>query len=161
MFYIFFMGCDTGFDQIKKVIYDIMLGKEGYNPRVVEDGEKIFDILCKYFALRVKIDYIGTRFRCEDYRLNLNCQLWFDAYRTDENWMKEMLSFVGTLMKIFDGECAFESNADSPPIMYRRDNKVIVDGSRFKGTEKFPFHFLGVEYTEGSTMDLIQNNADE
>ena len=44
--------------------------------------------------------------------------------------------------------------------MYRKNNVVVTDDSRLHGSERFPFHFLDIEYQEGDTMDLMQKKTE-
>ena len=158
MFYLFFMGCEKSvtFEQLKQAVFDNIPEQSVDDHKLMEDCEKSLRIVCKYYDLTVGSCNMGTKFRCEDYDMELCFKFLFDVNRSDEKWMKEMLSFVGKLMKIFDGDCAFESKGDSPPIMYRKNDVVIVDDSGLHGYQRFPFHHLGVEYQEGNTMDLLQ-----
>lgn len=84
--------------------------------------------------------------------MKFDYQFWFDVYTITPNWLEEMLSFVGKLVKAYSGDCVLESNGDTPIVM-RKDGVITVDDKKLNGTQKFPFDVLGLKYQEG---DLIQ-----
>lgn len=72
-----------------------------------------------------------------------------NARKMAPDWIEGMLTFIGKIIKKYDGDCVLESNGDTPIVM-RKDGVVIVDDSKLRGTQRFPFHHLGIEVEEGN-----------
>lgn len=153
MFYMFYLSSDgiSDFKQIKQTINDITPAitaeiAQG-RPQISEDTEEVLSIWCEYFSLRVKKGGQHVSFRSEDYGMNFGYQFWFDVYTVNPKWLEGMLSFIGKVMTDYTGNCVLEANGDTPIVM-RKDNVVIVDDKKLKGTQRFPFHYLGLNYQE-------------
>jgi hypothetical protein len=158
MFYVFYLASDNigDFSQIKQLVKDITptltpeIAKG--RPQISEDTDDLLRIWCEYFSICVKKGGQHVIYRSEDYGMNFEYQFWFDVYTVTPNWLEEMLSFVGKIMKVYNGDCVLEANGDTAIVM-RKDNIVVVDDKKLKGTQRFPFGGLGLEYQAG---DLVQ-----
>jgi len=147
MFYVMYLGNECEFNTLKQKVVEI-------TPSIrskIDEGEK-FNVNCDYFSLLIKEGGTPVKFKSEDYNDKFNFQFWFDVHYTTPNWAIELMKFVGIILENFDGSCVLESNGDTPIVM-RKDGLITVDDKKLKGTQKFPFDALGLEYQEG---DLIQ-----
>jgi hypothetical protein len=159
MFYVLYLASDSisDFNQIKKLVKDItpVVASDILNgrPQISEDTDDTLKIWCEYFSLRVKNGGQHVRFRSEDYAMEFEYQFWFDIYTVTPNWMEGMLTFVGKIMKTYNGDCVLEANGDTSIVM-RNNNVITVDDSNLRGLQKFPFQHLGIEYQEGKLKQV-------
>lgn len=157
MFYVFYLASDniSGFYQIKQLVKEITPAVKTEiakgRPQISEETDETLIIWCEYFLLCAKKGGQRVAFRNEDYGMNFEYEFWFDVYTVTPDWLNGMLSFIGNIMKMYSGNCLLEANGDTAIVM-RKDNKIVVDDKKLKGTQRFPFGELGLEYQEG---DLV------
>jgi hypothetical protein len=144
MFYLFFLGGDVGFDGLQHIAAEL-LGSDCSLKSSHEELEASAD----GFGLFLTVGGDGVRFRSEDHKLGFRFQMWFDIYGDAPNGIRDMMVFIGHIMRRLEGDCLLESNGDTP-ILLRRNRITIVDDSRLQGTQRFPFEELGIVYQEGA-----------
>ncbi|MGM1046307.1 hypothetical protein SAMN05661091_5499 [Paenibacillus uliginis N3/975] len=147
MFYILYIGTDYAFDELKKMLEDHLV-------HTVEDGEILrtsseeLVISWDWATLSIKEGGQGLRFTSEDYEMELRYSFWFEILSENADWAERLMSFTGHMLSQFKGDCVLESNGDTP-ILIRRNNRIVVDDKKLKGTRRFPFHALNQNFVEG------------
>lgn len=157
MFFVFYMSSIgiRSFAELKDFTIKIMPNAELNIPQmpqksqVIKNSDDLLDFWCDYFSLSLRNGGQHVEFRSQDYGMNFKYQFWFDIYTASPDWIEGMLTFIGKIIKKYDGDCVLESNGDTPIVM-RKDGIVIVDDSKLRGTQRFPFHHLGIEVEEGN-----------
>lgn len=144
MFYLFFLGGDIEFGRLRDIVAELM--GEGC---VLKSSPEEMEASTDGFGLILTGNGDGVRFRSEDYQLGFRCQMWFDIYGDAPYAIREMMIFIGGVMRRLEGDCLLESNGDTP-ILLRRNRITVVDDSGLKGTQRFPFQELGIPFQEGA-----------
>lgn len=158
VFHIFYLANDKkDFEQLKKSIISItpIVSPEIANvkPQIYKNTESLFKIWCEYFSLRVENECQIIKHKSDHYGINFQYEFWFDAYITTQGWFDEIISFVGKIMKEYNGDCVLESNGDVPLIV-RKDNAIIVDGGNLDDEQILLLKKLGLKYKKGDLKSL-------
>lgn len=149
MFYVFYMGIDRAFEEIKRVIEDQILKEPvGEGGEVLRNTAEEFVVSFDWATLRIKEGGPGLAFASEDYGMELRYSFWFDILSEEPDWAERLMSFTGAILGRFEGDGVLESNGDTP-ILKRRSSSIVVDDKKLKGRECFPFHALNHPYVEG------------
>lgn len=142
MFYYLLINITIDYTDLKSYIYDSIDVVDGF-----ENGEK-FSYVTNDFVLDVRKENKVLSFKNQEYDTNFNFLLLFEIY-SNSNWATKMMELTGKLLNHTSGDCLIESNGDTP-ILFRKDDCIIVDDSKLHGTAKFPFEVLNHEYHYGS-----------
>lgn len=158
-FYVFYLSSDNknDFKQIKQTVVDntpsVTEGIAKGRPQITENTEDLLSIWCEFFSLSVKNGGQPIIFRSEDYGMGFQYQFWFDVYNVTPNWLEGMLSFVGKIMNLYEGDCVLESNGDTPIVM-RKNKNITVDDRKLKKEQMSPFDELGLVYQTGELKQV-------
>lgn len=144
MFYTFYIGIDCAFDKLKKNIENYIIESGDILRNSIEEFVISFD----WATINIKEGGQGLVFTSEDYEMELKYSFWFDILHEHTNWAERLMSFIGRILSVFEGDCILESNGDTP-ISIRRNGILVVDDKKLKGTERFPFHALNQNFVEG------------
>lgn len=150
MFYVFYLNNDCSFSNLKKEVQKML-------PDICDktDTENRLEINCDYFSVSLVEGGTSIKFRSEDYGMPFKFQFRFNIYYSNVSWAHELMVFIGKILKTFDGNCVLESNGDTPIVMRsEKDKIVVVDDKKLKGTQRFPFNGLGLEYQEGNLVQI-------
>jgi hypothetical protein len=145
MFYYLFLGNVCTFDQLKKDALKFLNDREDFLCKYYENESTIS---CKGFTISFHEDGRHVCFKSEDYKMDLKYWLNFEILNAYTDWAEELMVLIGNFLKLYNSDCILESNGDTP-IVIRKNTIVTVDDSKLRGTERFPFHYLGVDYQEG------------
>lgn len=104
-----------------------------------------FEVVNDYFNLSIDGCSQSISEASEDYGLNLNYRLWIEMDSNQSDLLEKIMMFIGSCMKRLNGNCILLSNGDTP-ILIRNNVKTIVDDTRLRGTKKFPFEKLGIQF---------------
>ncbi|KKO55200.1 SitI3 family protein [Paenibacillus sp. DMB20] len=149
MFYIFYMGIDCAFEEIKRVIEErILTEPAGEGGEVLRNTAEEFVVSFDWATLRIKEGGHRLVFASEDYGMELRYSFWFDILSDQSDWAERLMSFTGAILGRFEGDGVLESNGDTA-ILTRRTSAIVVDDKKLKGRESFPFHALNQPYVEG------------
>lgn len=147
MFYTFYIGTDRTFDELKENM-ERHIKNSHVGGEVLRSTEEEFVISFDWATLSIQEGGQALRFASEDYEMELRYRFWFDILPGQGDWAERFMSFTGLVLSQFKGDCVLEANGDTP-ILLRRDDRIVVDDKKLKGTEGFPFHALDQQYTEG------------
>lgn len=154
VFHVFYLASDNrrNFEELKQLIIDttpkVSASIANGKTQISEDTDILLNIWCEYFSLRVKNGGQHVKFRSEDYGMNFQYQLWFDANTATVGWFEELLTFVGKIMQNCHSDCVLESNGETPLIM-RKNEMIIVDARKMNNKQILLFNKAGLEYQEG------------
>lgn len=145
MIYDLLLGNSCSFNEIKQTIIRLF-PSEGIKMTGLDDE---FDISFEGFELHAEAGGQGLAWSSEDYGMQLKTAFWFDIHTDYISWADDLMAFVGKVIGSVEGDCVLQSNGDKP-ILMRRNRNITVDDTKLGGTERFPFHRLGLTYKEGS-----------
>lgn len=148
MFYTFYIGMDCSFAELKENIESHLNKSDHAAGEILRSTAEQFVISFDWATLSVQEGGQAIRFTSEDYEMELRYRFWFDILPAQGDWAERLMSFTGLVLSQFKGDCVLEANGDTP-ILVRRDNQIVVDDKKLKGTERFPFHALDQKYEEG------------
>ncbi|MFT9846397.1 SitI3 family protein [Aneurinibacillus sp. REN35] len=153
MFYIFYIGADCLFEELKKNIEDFIKANRLDNGSIGRNTSEEFVVVFDWATMSMKEGGQGLAFISEDYQMNLTYRLWFEVFHREANWAERFMTFIGHMLSSVEGDCVLESNGDTP-ILIRRNGNVVVDDKKMNGTQRFPFYALHYPFVEGDELEV-------
>lgn len=144
MEYILFINSEMEFDKVSDKILNI-LSNNIYGKVEILNKKEELSLYCDLFTLTMTFtsDYIGTM--REEAKMDLDTELYMDLDMNCIDVIRKTICFVGECFKSFEGNAILLSNSDTP-IVKRSGEKIIVDSSKIKSEQIFPFEELNEEY---------------
>lgn len=144
MEYILFINSELELEKVNDKILNILSNSIYGKVEILNKNEEL-SLYCDLFTLNMNStsDYIRTM--REEANMDLNIELYMDLDMNCTDVIKKTVHFVGECLKSFEGNAILLSNSDIP-IVKRSEEKVIVDSSRIRSNQMFPFEELDEEY---------------
>lgn len=84
MFYLFYIGLRSHFEEVKTLTKKICRIITSNNFKMTEEREHQIEFICDWFRLTIYDNAKGIQFTSEDYCLELKVLFWFDVYDSED-----------------------------------------------------------------------------